>query len=152
MITRFEKFSYAISEIHHYLHKISADEMQNYGLKGPYAVYLTALYRYEEGITAARLCEVCRRNKADVSRAMAAMEEQGLVKKEYNGNNVYRALLKLTDKGVEAAEHVRERACAAVAIVGNGLTDDRREVFYDALELIVSNLQSISKNGIPEKE
>ena len=51
MLNRFERFSLAISEIYRYWHKIAADEMEKYGLKGPYAVYLTAMYRYKDGIT-----------------------------------------------------------------------------------------------------
>ena len=45
MIARFEKFSYAISELSRCWHKIAADEMKQYDLKGPYAVYFTTLYR-----------------------------------------------------------------------------------------------------------
>ena len=34
MIERFERFSFAISEISRYWHKITATEMEKYGLKG----------------------------------------------------------------------------------------------------------------------
>lgn len=146
MIDRFERFSLAISEISRCWHKIAADEMEKYGLKGSHAVYLTTLCRYPDGITAARLCELCAKDKADVSRMMSIMEKKELVVKE---GNSYRAQLKLTPAGLEAAEHVRRRATVAVENASRGLTPERRAVFYEALELIVSNLQNICEEGLP---
>lgn len=146
MIDRFERFSLAISEISRCWHKIAADEMEKYGLKGSHAVYLTTMCRYPDGITAARLCELCAKDKADVSRMMSIMEKKELVVKE---GNSYRAQLKLTPAGLEAAEHVRRRATVAVENASRGLTPERRAVFYEALELIVSNLQNICEEGLP---
>lgn len=149
MIQRFERFTLAISELYRYWHKIAADEMARYQLKGPHALYLVALYRYEEGITAAGLCEVCDRNKADVSRAVALLEERGLVTRE---GDQYRAQLKLTESGKRAAEQVRERARRAVEIGGQGLTEAQRTAFYETLTVIAANLKAISQSGIPEEE
>ena len=81
MVDRFERFSFAIFEISRYWHKITADEMGKYGLKGPYSVYLTAMYRYPDGITAPQLCELCGKDKSDVSRAMSLMERRALCEK-----------------------------------------------------------------------
>ncbi|MBR5500751.1 MAG: MarR family transcriptional regulator [Clostridia bacterium] len=146
MVDRFERFSLAIYELSRYWHKIAADEMEKYGLKGPYAVYFTTLYRSPEGITAARLSEVSGRDKADVSRAIAAMEKQGLVTKE---GTQYRALLKLSPAGMQAARQINERARVAVELGGQGLTPSTREIFYNAMEQIVANLQTISEKGLP---
>lgn len=63
---------------------------------------------------------------------------------------MYRALLKLTDEGKAAARHVQERAALAVELAGAGLSDADREVFYRALELITANLQTLSKEGLPQ--
>ena len=150
MIDRFERFSFAISEISRYWHKIAADELDHYGLKGPYAVYFTTLYRYPEGITSARLSELCARDKSDVSRAIATMEKMELAVKVGVGGNFYRARVKLTEKGMEVARHINERAHVAVEMGGNGLSEAQRENLYDALEIIVNNLQEISRDGLPE--
>ena len=151
MVDRFERFSLAIFEISHCWHKLAAEEMAKYGLKGPHAIYLHTLYRSEQSLTAAQLCELCGRDKADVSRAMALMEEKGLVKKEGGSVNQYRARLVLTDKGVQAAEHVCSRASVAVEHAGSGISDADRAVFYSALESIAANLQTLSKEGLPQK-
>ncbi len=150
MIERFEKFSFAIFEIVRYWHKIANDEMQKIGLKGPHATYLTTLYKYDEGITAPKLSELCGKDKADVSRMLSIMEEKGLVIKECGGKNSYRGLLKLTDEGKSAAKALHKRIAVAVEIAGKGLCDKDREVFYSSLELISSNLRALSEDGLPQ--
>lgn len=151
MIDRFERFSYAIAEISHYWHKITADEMEKHGLKGPHSVYLSAMYRHPEGITAPQLCELCGKDKSDVSRSMALMERKGLVRKEGVYQNLYRGVFKLTEEGQKAAEHVRQRASLAVELAGKDLTDENRIIFYQALEHIASRLRDISKEGLPQQ-
>jgi len=150
MLDRFERFSMAISEIDRCWHKLAAEEMAKYGLNSPHAVYLNVLRQHEGGITAARLGELCGKNKADVSRMVAILTEKGLLEKQAVGGNMYRALLKLTPAGIEAANHTQARAALAVELAGVGLTEAERSTFYYALELITANLQTLCKNGLPE--
>jgi len=77
--------------------------MTKYDLNSPHAVYLNALYQYEEGITAAKLGELCGKNKGDVSRMVSILEKKGLVRRESVGGNLYRARLLLTEEGRRAA-------------------------------------------------
>ena len=147
MISRFEQFATSISTIYRYIQKIERDEMEKYGLKGAFAQYLIVMRRYPEGITAAQLCDVCDKDKAAVSRIIGEMESKGLVVRE--GNN-YRAQLKLTEAGSKAAQFVHARAKVAVVLAGKGLTDEDRKAYCAALDLIAANLQTISKEGIPE--
>jgi len=150
MLNRFSRFSLAISEIDRCWHKLAAEEMAKYELNSPHAVYLNTLYQYEEGITAAKLGELCCKNKADVSRMVAILEKKGLVRKEAVGGNLYRAKLLLTEEGRQAAEHVQQRAAVAVELAGAGMREDEREVFYRCLERITTNLQALSKDGLPQ--
>ena len=148
MVDRFERFTYAIVEINRYWHKIAADEMSKYGLKGPFAHYLITLYRYPDGVTSVQLGELCDKNKADVSRALAILEEKGLAVRETQNNSYYRAKIKLTAKGRAAAEQVQQIAEKAVGIGGKGLTDEHRQIFYEALERITANLRQLTLNGL----
>ena len=151
MIDRFERFSFAISEIYRYWHRLASDVMEPYGLKGPSAVYFTTMYQYPDGITAAKLADVCRRDKADVSRALAGMEKMRLIERENVNQNRYRALVRLTEKGREIAEHINIRAKQAVEYGGQDMSDEEREIFYSGLETIANNLQALSKEGIHNK-
>lgn len=150
MISRFERFSLTFFEIYRYWHKIAMDEMEKYGLKGTHSVYLIALHRHREGITAARLAELCGRDKADVSRMISIMQQKGLVEKSAAGQNQYRALLRLTEAGHTAASLVRLRAAKAVELAGAHIREEDREEFYITLERIAENLRSISEDGLPQ--
>ena len=151
MLKRFARFSLAISEIDRCWHKLAAETMAEYDLNSPHAVYLTTLYNFSEGITAAKLGELCCKNKADVSRMVAILEKKGLVRKEAIGGNFYRARLLLTEEGKQAAEHVQQRAAVAVELAGSGMSEEEREVFYRCLERITTNLQTLSKEGLPQR-
>lgn len=151
MVSRFEQFSFAIASIYRSIQKIEREEMDKYGLKGAYAQYLVTLHRYPEGLTAARLCEICDLDKAAVSRAVADMEHRGLVERAASGDRAYRVRLCLTESGRAAAEYVSRRAQAAVAAAGQDLTEESRQVMYAALEGIAARLQHISRDGIPEE-
>ena len=148
MIERFEKFTGAVFDITRYWHKIASEEMEKYGLKGSYAIYLTTLYRSPEGISAMDLCRLCGKDKADVSRMVNIMAEKELVIKE---GNFYRARIKLTHTGKMAAEQVSKRAALAVEIAGSGVSEEDREIFYNVLLSIASNLQNLSEDGLPEE-
>ncbi|MBQ4560721.1 MAG: HAD-IA family hydrolase [Clostridia bacterium] len=144
----FDKFSALIFEVSRHWHKITSDEMANFDLKGTYAVYLSAMYRNPEGITAAKLAEICCRDKADVSRAISAMTEKGMVSKSSPNNNSYRATISLTEKGIKTAEYVLEKGNIAVEMAGTGSTPAERALFYRTLETIASNLRFMSEHGV----
>lgn len=152
MVDRFERFSLAISEIWRCWHRIAAEEMGKYSLKGPYAVYFTTLYRHPQGITAAQLGDLCGRDKADVSRAVSLLESKGLIEKAAPGKSTYRAALKLTAQGATLAEEINKIASTAVELASKGLDPQKRAIFYEALELISGNLQILSKDGLPEQD
>ena len=114
-------------------------------------MYLTILLQHPEGLTASALSRLSGRDKADVSRAVKAMTEKGMLLPE---ENRYRAALRLTALGYRVADDINAKALAAVELAGAGLTDDDRAAFYRALALISENLERLSREGIvsPEKE
>ena len=150
MLDRFERFSYAISEISRCWRKLASEELAKYGLKSPHATYLTTMYKYPDGITVPQLCEVSGKDKSDASRMIAILEEKALVKKLTVGGTLYRGVLVLTEEGKRAAEQVCARASKTVEVAGKDLDDETREMFYTALDSITANLTEMSKDGIPE--
>lgn len=151
MVERFERFSFAISEISRYWHKLTSEEMEKYSLKGTHSVYLLTMLRFPDGITAPELCELCGKDKSDVSRMMSIMEKKGLVTKEGIYQNLYRGVFKLTKAGIEAAEFVKERASLAVELAGKDLSQETRNIMYESLEAVAANLRELSKKGLPNK-
>ena len=150
MLDRFERFSFAISEISRCWRKLASEELAKYGLKSPHATYLTTMYKYPDGITVPKLCEVSGKDKSDASRMIAILEEKGLACKKDVGGSLYRGVWILTDEGRAAAAQVSIRASRAVELAGKDLDDQTRDIFYKALESVTSNLTALSKDGIPE--
>lgn len=150
MLDRFERFSFSIFEITRHWHKITSEEMEKFGLKGPHCVYLLTMRQHPDGITAAQLGELCGRDKADVSRMVSIMEKKGLLTRECVAKTQYRGLLKLTKDGNAAAQYVCQRVMVAVELASKGLDDTHRKALYNALELIAGNLRAISAEGLPD--
>ena len=90
MLDRFERFSFAISEISRCWRKLASEELAKYELKSPHATYLTTMYKYPQGITVPQLCEVCGKDKSDASRMLAILEEKGLINKQVVDGSLYR--------------------------------------------------------------
>lgn len=150
MLTKYEIVSMSASSIYHDIQKIERTEMEKFGLKGPHAQTLLVMRRHPEGITSVRLCEVCEKDKAAISRSVAELEEKGMILRRQQNGSSYRALLTLTPAGLAAADAVSEKARIAVEQAGNGLDDAQREVFYHVLALIAGNLHTICKDGLKE--
>lgn len=148
MIGRYEVFSSSVSSMYHDIQKIERVEMAKFGLKGPHAQCLLAMYRYQEGVTSAQLCEICEKDKAAISRIVAELEQCGMVSRKQRNGSRYRAVLTLTEQGCAAAEAVSQRARLAVEQAGMGLDDGQRQVFYQVLALISGNLHTICKDGL----
>ncbi len=151
MVERFERFTFAMSEINKVYRKIAGEEMEKVGLKFPHAIYFLILTKdIENGMTATQLCEQSGRDKADASRMLALMEEKGLVVKEGFHQNRYNGVYKLTDKGCQIADYVKLRAAKTVEIAGKDLTEESRQNLYVALGSIVENLYELSEKGFPK--
>jgi len=148
MIGRFENFSLGLSQLTSAWNKIANEELKPFGLKGRASVYMIALYKSEEGLTGANLSEICHRDKAEVSRVISEMAKKGLVVKEQGTGNGYRAKIRLTEAGKKATYELRERIKLAVEKGGQGLSDEERDHFYLALQVIAKNLTDISEKGL----
>ena len=136
----------ALFNISHYWNRIAAEEMKKHDLKGAYALYLITLYNHPEEMTAAKLAELCKRDKADVSRAVTLFQKKGIA--EPYGTNRYRAPIRLTEYGEEVARQVKSRADLALTAAGQGMDDEMRSHMYKCLDIIASNMKEISENGL----
>ncbi len=150
MINRFEQFSYVISGINRYIQKIERDEMVKYGYKGSFAQYLAILAHYPDGLTMAKICELCDRDKAAVSRVFAEMTEKGLVEKITDNEKVYGGRFVLTEEGEKVSEFVAKRAKTAVSVAGAQMTEEERKLFYATLDFIAEKLEFLAKEGLPK--
>lgn len=143
MVGRFEQFCNAINSIQHAIMKIERMEMEKYGLKGPHAQCMLVMRQYPEGITSAMLCELCRKDKAAISRTVSELEDAGMISRFDPTGKRYRTLLHLTKKGELIARDVEVMVHRTVSRVSQGYDVEIREVFVRVLGLISTNLQEL---------
>ena len=148
MISKFERFTAAISHIDRCIQKIERVEMAKYGLKGPHAECLLTLGQHPQGITAARLCEISEKDKAAISRTLSELEQAGMILRLDPDGKRYRSQLQLTDKGKQVAREVSYLMGQAVAKAISGVEYYQGEAFFRVLNLIVENMDDLCRNGL----
>lgn len=151
MLGRFEQFCSAISSIHLSIQRIERAEMTKYGLKGPHAQCLLMMGQYPQGITAARLCQICDKDKAAISRAVSELEQAGMVLRRDPEGRRYRSKLYLTEEGAVLAERIKQLVHVAVAQASQGYDVQTRDTFVSVLNMIAGNLQTICREGLQEE-
>ena len=138
---RFETFTGSILELNRYLQKVKELEMKPFGLKANHVMCLYYLGKNPQGLTVTEMAEVCREDKAAVSRCLSQLIQRGLVNGNFPENKrSYRTLLTLTDSGRELVEQIYQKVDAALIGGSTGMTQQQRENFYATMELIINNL------------
>ena len=144
MTNRFEHFTLDIFSITRYWNRLANEEMKKYGLRGAYALYLVVIESSEGQITAAKLADLCQRDKADVSRAITAFQKKGIL--EPYGDSKYRAALNLTEKGRKLAAQIRLRASEMIELAGQDISEEMRENMYQCLDSIAMRMREICES------
>ena len=76
--------------------------------------------------------------------------KEGYVSCDGSAQKRYKSPISLTPKGEKAGVFLAERVDCILAEASAGLTDEKRGVFYECLDLISANLQNIC-DGTVEK-
>ena len=144
---RFQSFVTGITLCYKSIQRIKSMEMTELGLKGTHVMCLFFLHSHPEGLTAARLCQLCAEDKAAISRTLAFLQQEGYI---HTDGSRYRAKLLLTEKGQAAALQVEKLIDKWVGFGGDGLSEEDRAAFYRVLEHISNNLRDTvdSKNKV----
>ena len=146
MIQRFEEFVSLISNINKDIQKIKQDRMKQFGLSGNHGMCLFYLAKHEEGLTAANLCQLMSVNKAAVSRTLAELiEKEYVIYADQEEGKKYRAIVKLTEKGISVTEQIDGIIYEVVNEIGKDLEDKERNIMYRSLEIVSKNLDSLAK-------
>lgn len=138
---RFETFTGSILELNRYLQKLKDIEMKPFGLRANHVMCLYYLGKHPEGLTVTEMAETCKEDKAAVSRCLSQLVERKLVDGNFPENKrSYRTRLTLTPSGRELVQKIYQKVDAAMIGGGSGLTEEQREHFYTAMDIIIKNL------------
>ena len=100
------------------------------------------LGKHPEGLTATQLTELCKEDKAAISRTLSQLSAKGLVSCELPENKrSYRTVYYLTEEGGTVVKKIGSRIYSALAHGGDGMTEEQRVNLYDSLERISHNLE-----------
>lgn len=144
MDERFQTFTVLITRLSRSIKRIKGDEMAEFGLKGPHVSCLYYLL-WEDGCTAARLCECCEEDKAAISRSLDYLEERGYLTCEVHGQRRYKSPLHLTPEGRQVAQAVAGKISRIVREASADLSEGEREIMYRGLTAICEKLEHISE-------
>lgn len=146
MVDRFAQFTGAILTLYRYINKIKELEMAQWGLRGSHVMCLYYLGQYEEGLTAAQLTSLCKEDKAAISRTVAQLTQQQLIRRSPSDTgNSYRAALCLTDQGKMLVKTINQKIEDILACSSQGISDQQRETLYRSFQVILNNLEQYVK-------
>ena len=139
MEQRFERFTALMTGINRSIRRIKNEEMAEYDLKAPHVACLYYL-RTRGKLTLKELCEICEEDKANLSRTLDALEEQGYISCISESSRRYRSPYILTEKGLSLGDYIFERINMVLAKSSDGISPEELEIMYSCLDRVSSNL------------
>ena len=140
---RYKTFTVLMASITRSIRRIKSEEMQKWNLKSNHLSCL--YYLYEKGtLTAKELCDICGEDKANISRSIEYLLENGFLEYEADTQKHYNARLTLTEKGAVVGKGIYSRIEEILQMSDDGLSCEQRDTMYMALVMIDRNLQKIN--------
>ena len=143
MADRFELFSTSVVKLTREVQSIKSSKMAEHGLRGPDAVCLCCLYRGKGGMTATELARAGEIDKAQVSRAMAALISRDLAVREESEGRCSKQKYHLTAEGVRVAADVMGTIRRIERAVAKGITERELDIFYATLYKLCRNFDEL---------
>ncbi len=140
MSDRFETFTLLLGSISRSIYRIKTEEMNAFGLKSSHLSCIYYLYK-NETLTARELCDCCDEDKANISRAIKYLEENGYLLCFSKTQKRYQCPLRLTERGREVGHRISERIAHVLEMSGFGVSEEDRTAMYRSLAQIADNME-----------
>ena len=140
MTKRFENFTVLITKINRLIHKIKAEEMEEFNLKSPHVSCLYYLYKAEK-LTAYELCSICAEDKASISRSIDYLEQNGYMVCDSTAKKRYNAVFSLTEKGLKIGGAIADKIDSILDRLQDALQSSEREIMYNSLYAVLDGLE-----------
>ena len=145
---RFEDFVGIISALGKEIQRIKTAEAKRLGFRGSDVMCLYYLVKHPEGLTASELARLVDVSRAAMSRTIAHLAEDGFVEvgdAEDEDASRYRAPVRLTEKGYEAARPLDDIIHRVLDEAGGELAMRQRLQMYDSLNHILERLRTFGR-------
>lgn len=140
MADRYIRFTGVIAGITRDIRRITAEAVSHFGIKRSFVPCIYFLQKHGP-LSATKLCKLCDEDKANISRTLKALEDEGYVVKEVRTSPRARVKMTLTESGAEIGRYISECVSDMVAFATDGITDDEIEIMYSVIERIGGNLR-----------
>lgn len=142
MKDRYLRFTGLVTEIMRNVRRITSEAISRYKIKRSYVPCIYFLYK-NGPLTATKLCKLCDEDKANISRTLRALEDDGYVTKEERASARARVRMTLTASGAEIGAYLAARVSEAVDLATSGIDSEDIAAMYLALERINDNLATV---------
>ena len=143
MRDRYLHFTTLIASIMRNIRRITAQTVERYDIKRSYASPIYFLYK-NGPLSATKLCRLCAEDKANISRTLRSLEDEGYVVREERPSARSRVRMMLTEDGMEIGAFLEKRISESVGLATEGIAPEDIAAMYAALERIDGNLESAS--------
>lgn len=138
----FRTFATLITGIYKSIRRIKAETMSEFHLKSPHVSSIYYLYR-AKSMTVSQLSEASGEDKANVSRIIAYLEQNGFLSRDSENRKHYRVALSLTEKGREVGRRLCEKLDKLLQDASRGLSEESQKELFRCLSLIDKNLSGL---------
>ncbi|MGN1051873.1 MAG: MarR family winged helix-turn-helix transcriptional regulator [Candidatus Scatosoma sp.] len=145
MQERFKEFTVLVANINRSIYKIKTEEMAEFHLKSSHVSCLYYIY-IEDSLTAKELCDVCGEDKANISRAVKYLENNGYLCRNTKLRKRYHSPLELTEKGRKIGKYIADKIDNILDYASAGLSEEYRQIMYRSLNLINDNLNKLCES------
>lgn len=132
-------FTNLLASINRKIHRLKVEAMAAFELKRSHLSCIYYIYR-EGTVTPARLCTLCGEDKANVSRALKQLEDEGYVTKAPRVTPRGRLHVTLTERGAEIGGALAREVDRIVSFVSGEISEEEILAMYRTLGKIDVNL------------
>ena len=106
----------------------------------------------DRALSAGEIVEQSSMDKVNVSRAIAKLRERGLLKRDIDGDDRRRSVLRLTQRGCEVYHILVPKVLELEERLLDGLTVDERRTLISLMDTVRNNAETIRAQTRPEPE
>ena len=101
----------------------------------------------EQALSASEIVEASSMDKVAVSRAIQGLRKSGMLKRDIDGDDRRRAVLRLTEKGADAFNTLIPLIQELEAELLNGLSEEERQTLIRLMAKVRANAEGLAKQA-----